>query len=134
MKLIKYILVLMIATVSSVYAADASRLQAIRDDITSQGQALKTLTEKVYMLQKQAGGAATNGVELGAMERELQRINQVPIGSVQEINTLLEIAQVQGRVLNQLAEMVLRLQHRLGILPEGAPTAGAPQASGPQAL
>lgn len=86
------------------------------------------------MHYKKPVNQTTNGIGLSSLERELQRINQAPLSNIQAVNMLLEIAQVQSRVLNELAEMVLRLQHALDIVPEGLPMQSTQQTAGPQAL
>lgn len=98
-------------------AAHSSKLQEVRENIASQAEAIQRLTEIVDSVQAKLGVQLGN-VELAAMEKELQKVKSQD-GGVQEINNLLETAKIQSKVLNQLADLVVRLQHQVGIQPEG---------------
>ncbi len=116
----KYAVILLVLSsvfYNGLFAQQTGTIDDLRTNIQSQAEAIAELTKTAQEIQSKLGVKEGN-VELASLQTELQRVQQ-PGNNVAAVNGLLEVAKVQSKVLNQLADLVVRLQHAVGIQPEG---------------
>ena len=119
MKINFKILCLSLMMSSALYAQQTS-LETIREDVESQAQAVKTLASKADALQKGLDISLAE-IDVNALDGVLQRL-QNQANNAQDSDTVLHAAQAVSKVLNEVADLGLRLQHQVGIQPQDTQT------------
>lgn len=98
------------------------------ENLVAQGEAIRALVQIAREDQQKLG------VQFGAIDVEgIVPQTQGRLNDAQLANMYLDIAKKQAIALNQLAEVIVRLQNQVGITPEGAEAAAQPQSGTAQA-
>lgn len=116
---------ILIGCISYANAADyKSQIKELEDNIAAQADAISVLTEKVNGLRQKIGLQGEKAVAASGITVAPMKPGQ---SDSARINDLIKTAANQTKIVNQLAEEVVLLQHEKGIRPEGTEEIGTKQ-------